>query len=277
MPPRASQPRAKTSGQGDSSVAIPLLGIVPAAPVHVSSDAFEGSLATLFGLVRDRRLDLLTVPLLPICEAYFEYLIASAGNSEPGYLDEAAVALSALAYLLERKAYLLLPVMEPEPDEYEEAAELPAASVAEYRLAIEVLEQWRADRESVFFRSPEMGSDPYELPYELANVSASDLALAFDRILARAKPEVMPSLSRPRRSLADQMDVVLAEIGDEYRSLDELMAPKLTVTECVYWFLAILELVRLGRLRLRKVEEIIQVGRPAVPQAKLWTEDSASA
>jgi hypothetical protein len=70
------------------------------------------------------------------------------------------------------------------------------------------------------------------------------------------------------------MNVVLAEIGDEFRSLEDLMADKLTVTECVYWFLAILELVRLGRLRLRKVDEVIQVGRPPLPQARLWDKDS---
>lgn len=273
MPPRASQAHAKSVGEGNGSPVIPLLGIVPAAPVHVSSEAFEGSLATLFALVRDRRLDLLTVPLLPICEAYFEYLIGTAGNSEPGYLDEAAVALSALAYLLERKAFLLLPAIEPEPEEYEEPAELPPASVAEFRLAIEVLEQWRSDREAVFFRSADAGPDPYELPYELSNVSSADLALAFDRIISRARTQPMPTLSRPRRSLADQMNVVLAEIGDEYVALETLMADRFTVLECVYWFLAILELVRLGRLRLKMVEDVIHVGKPTVPQAKLWVEE----
>src|SRR3954463_13791078 len=103
---------------------IAALGVVAPPPIQVTTPTFDGSLGLLFQCVRDHKVDLMEVPLAPICEAYFLYLMQSP-NVE---LDEAAAALIALAYLLERKAWALLPVVEPEP-ELEEPLELPSPTV----------------------------------------------------------------------------------------------------------------------------------------------------
>src|SRR4051812_16701440 len=94
-----------------TAAATALGGIAP-PPIHVTTPTFDGSLGTLFRCVREHKVQLLDVPLFPICEAYFIYLL----KAELKDLDEAAAALAALAYLLERKAWALLPVEEPEPD-----------------------------------------------------------------------------------------------------------------------------------------------------------------
>ena len=164
--------------------AISPLGVVAPPPIHVTSAAFEGSLATLFNCVREHKVELLNIPLAPICEAYFAYILSA---PETG-LDEAAAALVALAYLLERKAWLLLPTPEPEPDEFD-ALEPIEPTVHEFTAAIEALRIWHAERESLFFRSPEAGPNAYELPYEMEEVSAADLARAFARLMARAEPD----------------------------------------------------------------------------------------
>ena len=75
-------------------------GVIAPPPIQVECPKFSGSLAMLFACVRDRKVELLDVPLFPICEAYFAYLM----ESDWANLDEAASALAALAYLLERKA-----------------------------------------------------------------------------------------------------------------------------------------------------------------------------
>ncbi|RYG37700.1 hypothetical protein EON81_05955, partial [bacterium] len=69
------------------------LGVVAPLPIHVESPAFTGPLGTLFLAVRDHRVDLLDIPLFPICEAYLTYLAMLPETP----LDEAATALSALA------------------------------------------------------------------------------------------------------------------------------------------------------------------------------------
>lgn len=224
------------------------LGLIDPLPIHVQTPTFDGSLATLFACVREHKIDLLQIPLFPICEAYFTYLLGLAGAD----VDEAAAALSALAYLLERKAWMLLPVPEPEP-EFEESYELIPPSIAEFSSAMSVLAQWQEERDQIFFRSPDAGPNPYELPYTLANVCVGDLTKALERLLRRAEPEPFESLAKPRRSLKDQMEVVHASLTEDWRTLDVLVTEPFTRSEAVYWFLALLELIRLGRA-MAKVE-----------------------
>jgi segregation and condensation protein A len=235
---------------------ISALGVIAPPPIHVSTPTFDGSLAMLFQCVRDHKVQLLDVPLYPICEAYFLYLV----NLEDTCLDEAAAALAALAYLLERKAWLLLPVEEPEP-EMMEPMELPTPTAHEYELAIESLRVWHEERSQIFFRSPDAGPEPYELPLDLNNISSGDLAKALERLLRRARPEDVRPLGKPRKSLSDQMRIVLHALTDEWRSLEDMVADPFTRSEAVYWFLALLELIRLGQAAVRVEGEDVVFSR----------------
>ena len=201
-------------------------------------------------------MDLLDVPLSPICEAYFYYLL----HNERQDLDESAAALAALAFLLERKAWALLPSNEEEP-ELEEAFPLPEPSAHEFRLAIEALSVLREDRANLFFRSAGSGPDPYELPYQLNDISADDLARAFTRLLLKATPEPFEPPSKPRQSLQEQMRLVLMTMSFEWRTLEQLLPSPYTRTDAVYWFLSVLELMRLGQVRARLDESDILFAR----------------
>lgn len=248
-------PRRETA-LAEDSLRVTALGVVAPPPIQVESPAFSGSLAALFQCVRARKLDLLHVPLAPVCEAYFVYLVESAARD----LDEAAAALSALAYLLERKAWLLLPVDEPEP-EPEEPVELPEPTTHEYQVAIEALRLWEEERARRFFRPQDAGPDPYELPYEIGNVTAADLAIAFERVLRKARPEPIAPLSKPRRSLSEVIGTVLRAVSAEWQTFDEIIAKPFTRTDAVYWFLALLELTRLGQVRVRLLGDDVQFAR----------------
>ena len=241
---------------------ISALGVIAPPPIHVQTPTFDGSLGALFACVRERKIDLLDIPLFPICEAYFTYLI----TAQKQELDEAAAALAALAYLLERKAWLLLPVPDPEP-EFEEHLELPDPTAHEYRIAIETLQTWHEERSHLFFRSPEAGPDPYELPYTLGDVSISDLARAFERLIRKAQPEPPEILAKPRKSLDEQMRVVLTVLSQEWQSLEGIIDPEFTRSDLVYWFLALLELMRLGQVVARILDGSVQftLAQPSLP------------
>lgn len=232
------------------------LGVIAPPPIQVESPRFNGSLATLFSCVRDHKVNLLDVPLLPICEAYFLYLIAEPTRN----LDEAAAALMALSYLLERKAWALLPVPEPEPESIE-PLELIAPTTHEYDSAIQVLNIWQEEREKLFFRTAEPYADSYEVPFDLGNVSASDLARAFERLLLRAEPEPVQMLNKPRRSLSEQMKVVLKSLSKEWKSMIDLITLPFSREEAVYWFLAILELIRLGQATVKLTDDDVLFAR----------------
>lgn len=232
-------------------------GVIAPSPIQVESPAFSGSLAMLFACVRDRKVDLLEIPLFPICEAYFNYLI----DANLADLDEAAAALAALAYLLERKAWALLPTAEPEPEAMEESLEMAAPTVYEFDVVIETLRRFHDDRSKRYFRPSETGPDPADVPISLGEITAEDLARAFEALMRRAKPDPMDMPAKPRRSLSEQMGVVLRSLSGEWRSLDRLVIDPITRTEAVYWFLALLELIRLGQAAVRLENEEVEFAR----------------
>jgi chromatin segregation and condensation protein Rec8/ScpA/Scc1 (kleisin family) len=80
------------------------------------------------------------------------------------------------------------------------------------------------------------------------------LARAFERLMSRAEPELPNPPSRDVRSLAEVIDAVLLAVSDTWRSLDALLPERYTRTDAVYWFLAILELIRLGQVGVRAAE-----------------------
>lgn len=259
-------PRSETLESLDRpSHSVTALGVVAPPPIHISTPVFDGSLAMLFSCVRDHRVDLLDIPLAPVCEAYFHYLL----NLPDADFDEAAAALAALAYLLERKAWLLLPQEEPEPDAYEDSYEPEPSSIGDFAMAMEVLTAWQEERAEWYFRSPDAGPGTYELPYQLANLSAADLSRAFQRVLDRAVPQDMPLLSKPRRSLNEEMQVVLDRLNGQWQSLTSVFGESATRTDCVYWFLALLELVRQGDAEVKVLDEEPVFARNQAPRAKV--------
>ena len=238
-----------------SEEGVTALGVIAPPPIHVESPHFTGSLGQLFLCVRERKIDLLDVPLLPICEAYFEYLL----NSTLSDLDHAAAALAALAYLLERKAWALLPLAEPEP-EIEELLALIAPTVDEYQTAIQALTIYHQERERYYFRSVENPAEGYELPFSIGEVTLMDLARAFEHLLTRATPEPV-SIHKQRRSLSEQMKIVFRVLTDEWRALDQLITLPFSREEAVYWFLSLLELIRLGQAGVKLVENEVRFAR----------------
>jgi segregation and condensation protein A len=249
MAPRTDAPvKAKNSPERLSP-----LGIIAPPPIQIESPKFNGSLATLFVCVRDRKVDLLDVPLFPICEAYFAYLLQSSVKD----IDEAAAALAALSYLLERKAWSLLPVEEPEP-EAEEALELLVPTAQEYRAAIDALRLWQEERDLRFFRPVDAAGDSYEIPLDLGSITIQDLARSLERVLSKAQPEPLQPLGKARRSLSEEMKLVLRRLSNEWRSLEGLLPEAFTKTDAVYGFLALLELIRLGQVALRLKDTEVQ-------------------
>lgn len=239
-------------------------GVIAPVPIHVECEVFTGSLAMLFACVRERKINLSEVPLLPVCAAYYTYL----AMSDQIDLDQAAAGLSALSYLIERKAWLLLPTNEPEPEE-ELSAELPEPTVYEFEGAIITLQMGLEERSQRFFRPVEAGPNPYELPYDLGDVSVQDLAVALEVVLQRAIPDPIEVASKPLRTLSEQMGLLIKQLNGKWMGLGELLPPVFTRREAVWCFLALLELIRLGQAKLRLTEVGVEFakGRASVPEA----------
>ncbi len=231
-------------------------GVAVPPPIRVQSEEFSGSLATLFHLAREGRVDLTKVPLAPVCRAYIEYLNESA---EPN-LDAAGAALLALAYLVERKAWALIPIADPPPPE--EIPELPEPTAHEYEEAVEELHRRFLERRSMFFRAVDESED-FEMPFDLGNVTPQHLANALQRVLDRAEPVEPPPVPRPLKPLRVVMQETLGYVREhpEGARFDQLLPSSYTVLDAVLVFLSVLELIRLGQLRVRlESDEILVYG-----------------
>lgn len=228
------------------------MGFVAPPEIHIDCDAFSGSLAMLFHCVRERKVDLLGVPLAPICEAYFSYLLQNADQD----IESAATAMTALAYLLERKAWALIP--RPEEDEPDAGDILDEVEpyIHEFQPAIEALRNLHDERALVFFR-PHDADHAYELPFEIGDATPIDLARVLEKLLTKAVPDPVEHLNKPRRSLSDQMTIVMRALTREFRPLDQVVVGDYTRSEIVWWFLALLELIRLGQARIKMTEDDI--------------------
>jgi segregation and condensation protein A len=221
-------------------------GFVRLPDIEIACEAFSGTLGMLIHCVREHKVDLLGVPLGPICESYFRHLMQGQAD-----VDAAAAGAAALSYLVERKSGLLLP--RPEDDlPPDEDLDRPEAEpwIHLFGPAMEALQERHDERGKVFFRAPGGEAARYELPLELGEASAADLARVLADLLSRAEPEPPEALSRPRRSLTDQMKIVLLALTPELRPLDQIITGSFTRSEVVWWFLALLELIRLGQARV---------------------------
>jgi segregation and condensation protein A len=251
---RSKQDRAGRSKKTEiAEKPIAALGIVAPAPIQVAFPKFSGSLGQLFACVREQKIDLLDVPLLPICEAYFQYLVAQDAPD----LNESAAALAALAFLLERKAWRLLPIPETKPDE-PEVLELAERSVHEYLEAISFLREGFERRSELFFRAPNQSLAGYELPIEIESLEVQALSNAFARMLERMRPPTMKSVARAGRMLADEMRSVLRRIQTDWEIFDALLPTTATREDAVYVFLSLLELMRLGQVVMRIVDAQVE-------------------
>lgn len=230
------------SSQITQSESVGLFGIFAPPDIQIECEAFRGSLGLLIKFVKDHKINLLDVPLAPICLAYVEYLT----QAETSDLERAAVAATALAYLLERKSSVLLPKNQDDDEPEEEPIDGIDPTIHLFQPAIRALQDRLEARDQLYFRSNE-NSVPYELPLETNELNTAQLARALEKLLDRAIPDTVQPLGRPRRSLSDQMTLVLKALPDQPTSLDQIVVGEFTRTEAVWWFLALLELIRLGQ------------------------------
>jgi len=224
------------------------LGYSTPPNIEISCDAFSGTLETLVRCVVNQKLDLREIPLLPICQAYLEYIL---GGPEVDF-EGATSAMVVMAYLVERKSFKLIPVPELEPEEFDLDREF-SPSITDFAGVLKSLSELEDDRNDLYFRTAP-GQVDYELPVDLGKISIADLGRALEQLLSKANDEPFVMLSAPRRSLSEQMDLVLRCLKQDPKPLIELVEGEFNRVEAVWWFLALLELIRTHEAKMVRSE-----------------------
>ncbi|OUM94896.1 MAG: hypothetical protein BAA04_03825 [Firmicutes bacterium ZCTH02-B6] len=218
---------------------------------------FEGPLDLLLHLIEQQQVDIWQVSMAQVAEQYLDFL-----SQVPAVeLEEAGEYLVMAALLVRIKARHLLPVREEATETEEDEADLEAAllaRVAEYRRykdASALLGQLAAANGRLFRRPvipvPSQPARPAGPP---PGLTPDKLARAYAAVLGR-RPVEPPPPPTPRpvnlRAAIGRVLGALRRAGGRLR-FRHLFSRRASKWDWIVAFLAVLELVRVGRVRVRQ-------------------------
>ena len=230
---------------------------------------FEGPLDLLLYLIRRDKIDIHELPIAPITRQYMQYLELMRELN----LDVAGDFLVMAATLIHIKSKLLVPVEphEAATEDEEDPREALVQRLIEfqrYKEAAGVLHQWRELRAAAFTRPDSVLPRFDDAGEEMIEAGLFDLISAFKELLDRRKSLLSHEVASQGKSV-DQRMRELMELIHEGESIEflELFAAQETKADMIVTFLALLELVRLMRVRVYQRERFgpIRVFRPVGP------------
>ena len=230
---------------------------------YVSLKQFEGPLDLLLHLITRAKVDIKDIFVSEITEQY----LASMGSVDELDMDTASEFLTMAATLLEIKSRALLP-RPPEPTE--DGEETPEQTLIrrleEYKLYKESagrMKEFEQAAMQVFSKLPEEYPLPPQ-PVELTGLSLDGLVRALERILARQTQEEEPG----RVFRSDEVDATHSPSFHQIEGLvidknitrlkkgpvlfTDMLSDEVTRDEIVSYFMAMLELLKLGRLHAQQ-------------------------
>lgn len=222
---------------------------------HFKTSAFEGPLDLLLHLIRANQVEISDIPIAEITHQY----LAMLALFEALDLQVAGEYVLLAATLIEIKSRMLLPVQQPAEDEQEEdpRAELVARlrEYQQYQGSVETLRTWEEQRRDLFFRGAAENLDDYMLPVAEGEATPAQLVRALQRLLSEAGMDERPVTAvTPRRRLSLRLKMTeilrrLAAAGNTGMPFDELFLLPCPRYDIVLTFLAMLELLRMHRVR----------------------------
>ncbi len=223
---------------------------------RLNIDIFEGPLDLLLFLIKEQKMDIYDVPILDITKQYMEYLDIMQDLN----LDVAGEYLLMASELARIKSKMLLPRQEVE-GETEEEGEDPRVELTrrllEYKRFKEAAFELRKkefDKQQVFARHGPTLPDLSE-EVDISNVSPFDLLNAFQKIIKKKNLKKDYEIEVTTLSVSDRITYVLEILSSaESVTFESLFTPVNTRQEVIVLFLAILELMRLGLIRVQQTD-----------------------
>jgi len=219
-------------------------------PVRLQN--FEGPLDLLLHLIRKHEVDIYDIPIALVTQQYLEYLDLMAEMD----LDLAGEFLVMAATLIHIKSKTLLPRPDPTQDEPEEdPREALVRRLLEhqrFKAAAELLHEREIQRSAQWPRPDERVADLVgEAPEPELEVDLFSLMTAFKQVLDRARKRPQVILPPEQISIEDRIAQLEARLSEqEARGFEELFADVDTRAGMIVTFLAILEMIRLKRVRV---------------------------
>lgn len=223
---------------------------------------FEGPLDLLLHLIEKNKVSIYDIPIVLITEQYLAYV----SSMEKQDLDVVSEFLVMAATLIDIKSRMLLPVEEDEEeDEEDPRAELVRRLLEykTYKYMARELESREEDAEKLLYKLPTIPGEvaryepPVDLDQLLGELTLARLSQIFQSVMRRKEDKIDPvrsnfgTIRKEPVSLEQKITSILSFTRTSrtcsFRQLLEKSADK---TEVVVTFLAVLELMKIGRIRL---------------------------
>ena len=245
--------------------------------MEVRLPAFEGPLALLLHLIDKNKVDIYDIPIAQITDQYLDYV----ARMETADLDLMSDFLVMAATLLDIKTRMLLPVPEEEEEDGGDPRAELVARLLEYRkykLLGEELHDMEVGSDHTFYRGTDLPEEvaayrsPVELDALLAGVDAARLRAVFEEVMGRfrekqdrEKPLFDGKIRREKIQLSGRLAHVRRLVRRFRRqSFRELLSSSTSRTEVIITFIAVLELLKTGEIRLTEdstAEDFILEGK----------------
>lgn len=227
-----------------------------ASTLRVSFEVFDGPLDLLLSLVKERQLDIATIPLASVAEQYLAYV----SMMEALDVEVAAEYLVIAATLVFLKSKALLPPIpsafqeddSDTPEQVEERLRQRLIAYSKYREVGEDLRTRQAEAASYYYRD---AGDPLGELRQRYRIDAEKLTRAFIAMLQTARPEKR-TIARERLSLVASMDYIMRHVREHGDALFSTLCKELGMTResIIVTFLAVLELIRRQRVEFEQPE-----------------------
>ncbi len=210
----------------------------------VHTPAFDGPIELLLTLAQRAELDLKTIPLSSLTDAYLRAL-----DLQHPPLDRMATFLVIGARLVQLKAAQLLPSSgheeEEDLDAWEEAIKGRLLEYKRFKELAESLMQRHASGRFTFAGLFE----PEVIPQASVQVQLDVLAAAFQQVLDRLPPAGTLTFEMDEVSLTEKLEHLRAMLRQHSdMNFTAVFAQAQTRLEAVVIFLALLELIRIGEI-----------------------------
>ena len=210
---------------------------------------FEGPLELLLTLVQKHKMDLHNIPILELIDQYTA-AVASADDADP---ETASAFIEMAAHLVEMKSYLLL----PRSEEGERMKQEFTGQLIEYDQCRRMAALLRAKGEAapVFVRRPmEVEWDNTYALHHAPQILADYWQALAGRTKTRRVPtqqQFEPLVTAPMVSVTSRVVYILRRmLGGTVAKMEQLFSRSQSRSTNVATFLALLELVRGGRIAL---------------------------
>ena len=217
---------------------------------------FEGPLELLLALVSKHKMDLHNIPILELIDQY-THTVEAAQAVDP---EIASSFIEMAAHLVEMKSYLLL----PRSEEGERMKQELTGRLIEYDQCRRMADQLRQQAEAhpVFVRAP--ARVEWDQTYTLHHAPQA-LADYWENMVGRkplrrqpTQAQFEPLVSAPMVSVSSRVVYILRQlIMGSVAKMNQLFSKRQTRGANVATFLALLELIRGGRIQLGEDGQLI--------------------